>query len=192
MATNLDRELERYAGIDFVKTRFRLFGRTDASRRVGLSVEYRRGGQIFFDPGRPYLGRETGVSATIDLRPISRLKSVIDIDTNRFTDPRRGDAEVFDVRIFRALTTWQFTKRLRVRNISEYNTFDRTFGLNVLFTYRVNAGTVFYAGYDDHHQQADRIAWDFDRGERARPPYAAERRRTNRAVFLKLQYLFRF
>ncbi len=192
VATNLDRELERYAGIDFVKTRFRLFGRTDASRRVGLSVEYRRGGQIFFDPGRPYLGRETGVSATIDLRPISRLKSVIDIDTNRFTDPRRGDAEVFDVRIFRALTTWQFTKRLRVRNISEYNTFDRTFGLNVLFTYRVNAGTVFYAGYDDHHQQADRIAWDFGRGERDRPPYAAERRRTNRAVFLKLQYLFRF
>ena len=46
------------------------------------------------------------------------------------------------------MTTYQLTDRLLVRNISEYNMFDRTFGLNLLLTYRVNAGTVFYIGYD--------------------------------------------
>ena len=193
VATNLDRELERYQGIDFVKTRFRVFGRTDASRRIGLTVEYRRGDQVLFDPDNPYLGHETGVSAIVNLRPIPRLTSAINVDTNRFTDPRRGGAEVFEVRILRALTTWQFTGRLRVRNISEYNTFDRTFDLNVLLTYRVNAGTVFYAGYDDHYQQADRIDWNAERDELAASRfYAAGRRRTNRAVFLKFQYLFRY
>ena len=97
------------------------------------------------------------------------------------------------MRIVRALTTWQFTNRLLVRNISEYNTFDRTFDLNVLFTYRVNAGTVFYAGYDDHYQQADRIDWNIDRDELAASRfYTADRRRTNRAIFLKFQYLFRY
>ena len=193
IATNYDRVLERYRGIDFYKKRFRVFARTDASRRIGLSLEYRRGDQIFFDPASPYLGYERGLSAFINLRPISRLKSEINIDTNRFTDPRNGGADVFEVRIVRALTTWQFSNRLLARNISEYNTFDKTFDLNVLFTYRVNAGTVFYAGYDDHYQQADRIDWSFDRDELAqRIYYSTERRRTNRAIFLKVQYLFRY
>ena len=193
VATNFDRVLERYEGIDFFKNRFRVFARNDTSRRIGMSFEYRRGDQVYFDPANPYLGHESGVAAYINLRPISRLKSEINIDTNRFTDPRRGDAEVFEVRILRARTTWQFTNRLRVRNISEYNTFDRQFDLNVLFTYRVNAGTVFYAGYDDHYQQADRVDWDFDPDERTeRLFYSTEYRRTNRAIFLKMQYLFRY
>ena len=193
IATNYDRVLERYQGIDFHKKRFRVFARTDASRRIGLSLEYRRGDQIFFDPASPYLGYERGLSAFINLRPVSRLKSEINIDTNRFTDPRNGGADVFEVRIVRALTTWQFSNRLLARNISEYNTFDKTFDLNVLFTYRVNAGTVFYAGYDDHYQQADRIDWSFDRDELAqRIYYSTDRRRTNRAIFLKVQYLFRY
>ncbi|MCY4076083.1 MAG: hypothetical protein OXH04_11720, partial [Acidobacteria bacterium] len=195
VAGNVRRERERYRGIDFVKTRSRVFGRVDASRRIGFSLEYRRGDQVrFVDRGDPYLGHERGISASINLRPVPRFRSAINVTTNRFTDPGRGGAEVFDVRIFRALTTYQFTTRLLVRNISEYNTLDGTLDLNFLLTYRVNAGTVFYAGYDDHYQQADRIElgstdWDEAADWRLR---GAGRHRTNRAVFLKLQYLFRY
>ena len=83
--------------------------------------------------------------------------------------------------------------KLLVRNINEYNTFDRTFGFNLLLTYRVNAGTVFYIGYDDHHQQADLIQGDLDGDDLADQLFqTTELRRTNRAVFLKFQYLFRF
>ena len=193
VAANYSRYLERYRGLDFFKHRYRVFARSDASRRFGLSFEYQQGDQVYFDPANPYLGYERGVSAFINLRPISRLKSEINIGTNRFTDPRRGGAEVFDVRILRALTTWQFTNRLRARNISEYNTFDRTFDLGMLFTYRVNAGTVLYAGYDDHYQQADRIDWTIDGGGIAgRLLHPTAYARTNRAIFLKMQYLFRY
>ena len=195
VAGNVRRERERYRGIDFVKTRSRVFGRVDTSRRIGISLEYRRGDQVrFVDRGDPYLGHEHGISASINLRPVPRFRSAINVTTNRFTDPGRGGAEVFDVRIFRALTTYQFTTRLLLRNISEYNTLDGTLDLNFLLTYRVNAGTVFYAGYDDHYQQADRIElgptdWDEAADWRLR---RAGRHRTNRAVFLKLQYLFRY
>ena len=100
---------------------------------------------------------------------------------------------MFDVKIFRALSTYQFTERLLFRNISEYNTFDKTLGLNLLVTYRVNAGTVFYVGFDDHHQQADLIERDRDGdGIPDRLFHTTERQRTNRAVFLKFQYLFRY
>ena len=194
VAGNVRRELERYGGVDFLKTRSRVFGRVDTSRRVGFTLEYRRGDQIFLDPTHPYLGHEQGISASMNLRPVPRLRSAINVTTNRFTDPMRGGEAVFDIRIFRALTTYQFTNRLLFRNISEYDTLDRKLDLNFLLTYRVNAGTVFYAGYDDHHQQADRIEGDlldwYDTGRRRL--LVTGRQRTNRAVFLKFQYLFRY
>ena len=45
-----------------------------------------------------------------------RLQSEINISTSRFVDVR-SDTEVFDVKIFRTRTTYQFTNRLVVRNI---------------------------------------------------------------------------
>ena len=71
--------------------------------------------------------------------------------------------------------------------ILEYNSFDATLDGNLLLTYRVNSGTVFYLGYDGHYQQEDRL----DRLDPMRfltPRY----RRTNRAIFTKVSYLFRY
>ena len=189
----VNRHMERYEGINFFKTGYRMFARVSTSRLFGIGGGFNFSDEILFDPANPYLGYETSLFSFISLRPISRLQSDININTSRFTDPRNGDAEVFDVKIFRALTTYQFTDRFLFRNISEYNTFDKTLGLNVLLTYRVNAGTVFYVGYDDHHQQADLIERDHDGdGIEDQLFTTTERKRTNRAVFLKLQYLFRY
>ena len=112
------------------------------------------------------------------------LQSELSFDTSRFVDTRQGDLEVFDVKIVRAFTTYQFTDRFLLRNIAEYNTFSTRLGANLLLTYRINAGTVFYAGYDDHYQQGDHI----DQELYPTP----DLRRTNRAIFTKLQYLFRY
>ena len=104
----------------------------------------------------------------------------------------RNDS-VFDVKILRALTTYQFTDRFLFRNISEYNSFDQKLGLNFLLTYRVNAGTAFYVGYDDHYQQADRIHRDTNGdGIDDRFFQSTALKRTNRAIFTKFQYLFRY
>ena len=194
VATNLFRGMERYEGINFFKTQYRVFGRVDTSRRIGFGVNYFGGEQIFFDPDDPYLGYQRGINTFINLRPISRLQSEIRISTNRFTDPRNNDEVAFDVKIFRALTTYQFTNRFLFRNITEYNTHDETVDLNFLFTYRINAGTVFYIGYDDHYQQADLIEGDDLDGDDEADQlfFTTERRQTNRAVFLKFQYLFRY
>ena len=66
----------------------------------------------------------------------------------------------------------------------EYDTFAKTLGGNILASYRVNAGTVFFVGYDAHYQEGFRI------DERLFP--TSGMLRTNRAVFTKLQYLFRY
>ena len=118
------------------------------------------------------------------LRPTSRLQSEVTLDTSRFIDVRGGvEGEVFDVRIWRAFTTYQFTSRLLLRNIMEYNSFDRRLLANILGTYRVNAGTVFFAGYDARYDQGNRFDKQLFPGNRLL--------RTNHAIFMKLQYLFR-
>jgi hypothetical protein len=117
------------------------------------------------------------------LRPFSRLQSQISLSTSQLVD-RRIDTELFDVKIFRASTTYQFTDRFLVRNISQYNTLDKTLDFNILLTYRVNAGTVFVVGYDDHQREGRQVNPELFETD----PW----RRTNRSIFAKLQYLFRY
>ena len=190
---DVNREMERFGGVNFRKTRYRFFAVVSAFRPASFGVGGRGGDQVFYDEDNPYLGEDVGWNAFVNLRLIPQLESRINVDTNRFTDPRTGDDLVFDVNIFRALTTYQFTDRFLLRNISEYNSFDKKLGLNFLFTYRVNAGTAFYVGYDDRYQQADHFEFDPDGdGVLERPFQTTDFRRTNRAVFTKFQYLFRF
>ena len=195
---DVDQDMERYYGIDFDKRRYRMFGNINTSRLLSFGGGFDWGDQVYFDPVNPFLGRESGFRTFINFRPVSRFATNINITTSRFTDPlglfvaglndgeRKDDGEVFNVNILRALNTYQVTDRLALRNITEINTYDGKVALNLLATYRVNSGTAFYVGYDDHYQQYDRFYDDqvniTDRG------YL----QTNRAVFTKIQYLFRY
>jgi hypothetical protein len=178
----VNRDMERYRDVSFWKSRYSFGWTVNTSRRISINGSTWTGDQIRFIDN-PYLGSDRQLNLLISVRPASRIQSEINVNTSRFVDVR-SDTEVFDIKIFRARTTYQFTNRLLVRNILEYNTFDKTIGGNVLVTYRVNAGTVFFVGYDDHFRQGRSI------DETLYPTSAMMR--TNRAVFTKLQYLFRY
>ena len=187
-------EMERFGGINFQKQAGRIGGQVSTSRTVSVGGYYEYGDLVRYLEN-PYLGRGSTGSFFAALRPLSRFQSEINLRTSDFIDPRTGDELVFDVKILRALSTYQFTDRFLLRNISEYNTFDKTVDLNLLFTYRLNAGTAFYIGYDDHYRQADQIYGDDMDGDGIDDqlfPMATVYQQTNRAVFTKFQYLFRF
>ena len=153
---------------------------------MGVSGRLDWGDQIFFSD-QPFLGRGARVGLNITMRPVARLQTDMDLTTSRLVDTRGGNLEVFDIKLIRALTTFQFTERLLLRNITQYDTFAKTLRLNILATYRINAGTAFFLGYDDHYRQRDQFE-SFDDEVRL----ATDLLRTNRAVFTKLQYLFRY
>jgi hypothetical protein len=180
--TNVNRDMERYQAVDFWKTRYSVGGNINTSRRLSVGFSRWTGDQIRFIEN-PFLGSDSQLNLLFTVRPFSRLQSEINVNTSRFIDVRT-DAEVFDVKIFRTRTSYQFTDRLLLRNIMEYDTFEKTLGGNLLVTYRVNAGTVFFVGYDDHYRQGSTI------DEAVFP--TTRLLRTNRAVFTKLQYLFRY
>ncbi len=180
---NLDgsRELERFEGIDFHKTSYSIRNGISTSRRWSINYNIDWGNEIrFIDT--PYLGRTFEYDIGVTLLPTSRLNTRLSLDSSRFTDPDGSVA--FDVKIFRAFTTYQFTDRLLVRNILERDTSDGKVGINLLLTYRVNAGTVFYAGIDDRLQEGIHLDKE--------SYYTRDLQRYRRAVFMKLQYLFRY
>jgi hypothetical protein len=180
---SIDRDMERFEGVDFWKTEFGVGGRVDVSRSIAFGGSYNAGDEIRFTDDA-FLGQGRGLEAWVRVKLFSRLQSRLDVDTSRLVDPRTGLA-VFDVKLYRSQTTYQFTRRLLTRGIVEYDSFDGTLGFNVLATYRVNAGTVFYLGYDDRYRQGAQL------GDGLRFP-ASRYLRTNRAVFTKFQYLFRY
>ena len=151
--------------------------------------------QVYYDEERPYLGRDFGWRTFLNLRFVSRWSTRFFVDTNRFVNVTAAEQDelVFDVNIFRAQTTYQFTDRLLFRNISEFHSYDQRLNMNFLLTYRINAGTVFYVGYDDRYQQGDLILRDAN-GDGIDDRYfpTTSMLRTNRAFFTKLQYLFRY
>jgi hypothetical protein len=188
--TQVTRDMERYLNIRFWKTRFNGGGGINTSRRVSLAWAYQQGDQIRFIEN-PFLGVDRQMNLLVNVRPVSRLQSEVSANTRRFIDVR-DDSEVFDVRIFRARTTYQFTNRLQLRNIMEYDTFEKTLGGNLLATYRVNAGTVFFVGYDDHYAQGELHYHDAAGVAHYHAVPTGRLIHTNRAVFMKLQYLFRY
>ena len=191
------RDMERFGGINFDKEYYSLGGNVSTIRELSIGGFFSYGDQVRYDlanPANSFLGTGGRGGVFMSLRPFSRLQSQVNISTSNLVDPF-SDTEIFDVKIYRALTTFQFTDRLLLRNILEYNTFQRTMGANVLFTYRINSGTVFFIGYDDRYQQGDLI-FDSANSQYAylgNPVfYTTDLMRTNRAFFTKISYLFRY
>ena len=192
-SADVQQDMERFGGIDFRKNVVSVNGGVSSSRAFSVNASYRRGDEVFYDWDNPWLGHGDTARLNVTVRPLARLSSQVGVNTSRLTDLRGGGAaRVFDVQIYRAQSVLTFTDRLLMRNITEYNTFDKDLDFNVLFTYRVNAGTVFYIGYDDHYRQADRLYGDPDGdGFDERLFFTSDLRRTNRAIFTKIRYLFR-
>jgi hypothetical protein len=188
---SFDRDMERYGDIEFDKTGFGIGGRINTSRSYELGGNFSYGDEIYY--AGLVLGHQLNWSVNGTLRPTSALSTGLNFTSRRLTDPTNGDAEIFDVQILRAQTTYQITDRLGVRNITEFNSGDETLALNILFNYRVNSGTVLYVGYDDHYRQADLIRGDMDGdGALEQLYYTNGLKRTNRAIFAKFQYLIRY
>lgn len=94
-------------------------------------------------------------------------------------DSKQGE-RIYSVHLPQARLLYHFSRRAYLRSVLQYQMFDSPDGdseellTQLLFSYRLNAQTVFLAGYSDNYE-----------GER-------DLSRTDRAVFVKLGYAFLF
>jgi len=180
----MSRELERYEDIDFRKSRYSINGDANFSSAFSFGGGWNWGDGIRYEDD-PFLGSSSGGHFSFTARPTSRFEANLSLNLSLFRDPREvEEKDEFTVQIYRLRATYQFTDRLQVRNILEYDTYDGKVGVNLLVTYQINSGTVFFLGYDDRLQQAININEEI---------YDTSRMlRTSRAFFMKFSYLFRY
>lgn len=132
-------------------------------------------GKFIYRTSSPVLGKGYNISASILLEPFSRLKTSFSWSTAKLSD-NEDNTEFYNGHIFRNITTFQFTRKLFLRDILQYDTFSKTLSIYPLITYRFNAFTMFCAGMTQDMM-------DYDQ-----PDYAFKN--VGYQYFVKLQYLF--
>jgi len=167
---------EHFRGTTYHSFRYGVTTSMQVSRDVALGFSVRTGETIDFN-NRQHADFVTA-GAWSDINLGRRLRGELAWDY-QVLDDKQG-TRVFDIHIPQARLLWHFSRRAYVRTILQYRTLDlvtsedRRLLTQLLFSYRVNAQTVFLAGYSDN--------------------YAGERdlTRTNRAVFVKVGYAWLF
>ncbi len=175
---------------------------TSFFRQISASLEYRRGRGInFVSPAgqAPFSVRRNSAKASISIRP--RPSLTIEntyIWTQLLT--AAGSSAVLNNHILRNRATYQFTRTLSVRFITQYNATlaNRTFtsldsekriNADFLLSWRPSPGTGIYLGYNSNLENLDLAL--------VPPPGVLLRTRRafmndSRQVFVKLSYLLRF
>ena len=167
---------------------------------------------------QPFVAREDTASATLTLRPIQPLK--ID-NTYLFERLRPNDAtyafihaqvpgagrSIFNNHIIRSKWNWQFTPRLSLRLILQYDALlagtpgvgspytylptSRQFNADFLVTYLIHPGTAIYVGYNTDLQNLEVVP-----RTPTSPGFVTNTSRgyinDSRQFFVKVSYMFRF
>lgn len=204
---------ELFQGNRFLQDFWRVLGKTSWLKWMDVDGLWEQGTAVNYYPGPgfrpgealpPFLANRTSGSAGLTLRPAPRLRLS---GTYLYTRLGAGAAHVpgltgspaiFNNHIARSKVNYQFTRRLSLRAILDYNAVlpnpllvsqerSKRINGNVLLTYLVNPGTALYVGYTDGYEN---LALDRLRGSLYRT--AAPTEPVGRQFFIKLSYLFRF
>lgn len=131
-------------------------------------------GNFIYRGDSPEVGSGHEFGIRVSLKAFQRLNA--EFSYNRAGLRSRATKDLFyDGYVFRNTLTYQFTHEMFLRVITDYNSFDNSFGVFPLFSYKLNPFTIFYVGSTSNHRE-----YDFPFGYRE----------TSRQFFLKLQYLF--
>ena len=133
-------------------------------------------GKYIWRSEAPEPGKGYDLSTELSLEPVSWLKTSFSWSTARLESIASGD-EFYNGHIFRNVTTVQFTRKLFIRGIGEYNSFSKSFNIYPLVSYKFNAFTMFCAGMTQDYLQYNQDDINIYRT-------------TGHQYFVKLQYLF--
>lgn len=149
------------------------------------TLEKIRGG-AFFEIGKyivrfaspSYVGFGFTGEAWLTVKPINRL-SIENTYTYAELSKEAGGEKLYTGYILRNKVSFQFTKNLFLRLVTQYNSFSNRFDVDPLFSYKWNPFTIFYIG----------STHDFE--EYNSQPGKTKYVETARQFFAKFQYLFR-
>jgi hypothetical protein len=130
-------------------------------------------GNFIYRASNPVIGEGHNISADIQLKPTSKIDITLEFSRSKLSSKETGKA-FFDGNIYRMVGIYQFNSEMMFRTILQYNTFDKTFQVYPLFSYKLNAFTTFFAGATSNY-----LNYEGEYGFR----------NTEQQYFIKMQYL---
>jgi hypothetical protein len=166
---------EKFHGVQFNNLRRFIFNlSSEPIRELSFQLDGQIG-KFISRSSSPEMGSGHSFHSTLTVRPTSRLK--VDLSYSRaHLSSLAADTLFFDGYVLRSVAAYQFTTEIFLRGIIQYNSFEKSFHVYPLFSYKLNAFTTFYVGLTN-----DYLDYGDARG------FAT----TCRQFFLKLQYLIR-
>lgn len=144
-AAYLMKDYEKYNGIGFNKTQYRLSIYSSPSKFFNFGTYFILGDSIYYSD-TPYLGHSLTANFWANILPTPRLSITTNWSAVNFYEGT-GEDFVYRINIFRFSSTYLFTRNLYLKTIWEYNDYYNTHYGNVLLAFEYNPGTVFYLGY---------------------------------------------
>jgi hypothetical protein len=167
---------ERFRGVFFEGINRATFNIRSAPVKGFVVSVNGQAGNFIYRTSSPELGKGYNLTTSLVLEPTSRLKTSFAWTTARLNDIEQN-TEFYNGHILRNITTFQFTKKLFLREITQYNTFSKTFSVYPLLSYKFNAFTMFCAGMTQDLLNYEQEDYSF--------------KTSGYQYFVKLQYLFR-
>jgi hypothetical protein len=142
-------------------------------------------GSLYFEFGKyivrqenPYIGYGFRFQHSNTIKPFDALTLENSYDYFEIAKSYRGE-KLFAGYVFRNKSTFQFNKNIFLRLIFQYDSFNQTFEIDPLFSYKLNPFTIFYIGSTHNFSNLENLS--------GMTRYVE----TGRQIFLKLQYLWR-
>jgi hypothetical protein len=148
---------------------------TNFSELISGGGSIRYGRSIARGEDIPFLGHERVYELWTTIKPTCQLRIVGEYTFAKMLEPNGSD-EYYSGYVARVRLTYQFTQRLFLRMVSQYNDFADSFEFDPLLSYKINPFTVFFLGSThDTRNYGHGLGY----------------RQTDRQFFVKFQYLFR-
>ena len=175
---------EHWAGQRFDRGRPRTFGEVQLFRWLSLDGGWSTGNAVFYDAEAPFQGRSTTMNVGSTWQPNGRLSQRVAYDRVTFNRAATGK-RVYSLNIVNTKTTYQFTRATSVRGILQYDSSRNRVLTDFLGSYEPTPGTVIYIGYGSLIERRDFVDGRW-------VPNTGEYRTTQRGLFVKASYLYRF
>ena len=144
-------EMERYEGIDFYKKSFRARISSDPFSWISGSFNFNFGDSIYYDEN-PYLGYKTSWGFMLTMKPLTNLRLFYNLRNDNFYKNKGGE-KVYTVNIISQRISYQLSRTVALRLITDYNDYYTSIYTSLLLSYELRPGTVFYVGLDDSQEQ---------------------------------------
>lgn len=174
---------EPWAGQRFARGVSRAWGSVQLTRWLKLDGRFQVGRAVFYDPSEPFAGRTRRVNGGLVFQPGGRFYQSASWERVVF-ERRSTGAREYAVTIVNSRTIYQFTRRLFIRGLAQYDSLRGRLLTDFLLSYEVNPGTIAYIGYGGLSSRAS--AGALDSGSNTRLVA------TDRGLLMKVSYVARF